>query len=192
MRGPVPEARIADGPDGRVPESEGWFVLRLGEAAGLSTERFGAGCRFEGPDARFPEMGFNVRVLQPGQPASLYHAEDAQEAFFVLDGECVAVVEEQERPLRAGDFLHAPAGTRHVIVGAGDGSCTIVMAGARRTDVEIVYPVSPVAAKYGASVDRETRDPAEAYAGKRSFEPGRVHWPPLDRPEPGSSRSHTS
>lgn len=187
MKESIPEAPLVETPGGLLPSGEGWFVVNLGEAAGLKTDAFGAGCRFEGPEARFPEMGFNVRVLQPGQPASLYHAEDAQEAFFVLDGECVAVVEEEERPLAAGDFLHAPAGTRHVIVGAGNGPCTIVMAGARRPGIGVVYPVSPVAAKYGASVEEETTDPAEAYAGKRAFEPGRVHWPPLESTETGSS-----
>ena len=63
-----------------------------GHAQGRHTERFGDGCRFEG-SARFGELGMNVRVLRPGQPASLYHRESAEEAFLVIDGECVAIVE---------------------------------------------------------------------------------------------------
>jgi hypothetical protein len=38
------------------------------------------------------------------------------------------------------------------------------MIGARRPDEDIVYPVSDLARKHGASVERETNDPREAYA----------------------------
>ena len=47
-------------------------------------------------------------------------------------------------------LLPLPGETRHVIVGGGDGPCAILMIGAR-PDVKIRYPVSEVAAKYGAS-----------------------------------------
>jgi hypothetical protein len=58
-----------------------------------------------------------------------------------------------------------------VIVGAGDGPCAVLMIGARR-DESIRYPVSEVAAKYGASAAKETGEPDEAYAD----------WPVEDRP----------
>ena len=32
------------------------------------------------------------------------------------------------------DFFHSPAGTEHIFVGAGDGPCVILMAGARLED----------------------------------------------------------
>jgi hypothetical protein len=38
------------------------------------------------------------------------------------------------------------------------------MAGARSEDAEGRYPVSELAARYGASVERETSDPQEALA----------------------------
>jgi uncharacterized cupin superfamily protein len=41
----------------------------------------------------------------------------------VLQGECVALIEGEKRPLRAWDFAHCPAGTEHIFVGAGDGRC---------------------------------------------------------------------
>jgi quercetin dioxygenase-like cupin family protein len=50
-----------------------------------------------------------------------------QEGFLVLSGECTLIVEEEERPLRQWDYFHCPADTRHVIVGAGDGPCAILM-----------------------------------------------------------------
>jgi hypothetical protein len=39
------------------------------------------------------------------------------------------------------------------------------MAGARSDDAWGFYPVSPLAARYGASVEEETSDPDQAYAG---------------------------
>jgi hypothetical protein len=52
------------------------------------------------------------------------------------------------------------------------------MMGHRPPDAKINYPVSEVAAKYGASVDEETDDPRMAYARRpvRS-EPGMRRWP---------------
>jgi uncharacterized cupin superfamily protein len=71
-------------------------------------------------DARtFPDLGVTLAVIWPGQPSGLYHAETNQEDFLVLAGECVLLVEGEERPLRAWDFVHCPPGTAHVFVGAG-------------------------------------------------------------------------
>ena len=61
----------------------------------------------------------------------MYHAEDAQEDFLVLSGECLLIVEGQERLLQAWDFVHCPPWTEHVFVGAGDGPCVVVGVGAR-------------------------------------------------------------
>ena len=144
----------------------------------MHTDRFGDAVRFEVAAARFREFGINVRVLAPGQPNCMYHREGAQEAFLVLSGECIAVVEEEERPMRAGDFLHAPPGTAHVLVGAGVGPCTVLMVGTRKDPEDLVYPVSPVAARHGASVEHETSNEEEAYAGVegRLGPLGRVPW----------------
>ena len=64
----------------------------------------------------------------------------------MLKGECLAIVEEQERRLHTGDFLFTPPGTNHVLVGAGEAPCVILMVGARKADQEVHYPVSPAAA----------------------------------------------
>ena len=50
------------------------------------------------------------RSSQPGQPSGLYHAEEAQEGFLVLAGECLAVIDGQEHPLRQWDYFHCPPG----------------------------------------------------------------------------------
>jgi len=102
-------------------------------------------------------------VLSPGQPACLYHRETAQEDFLVLFGEALLLVEGEERPLKQWDFVHCPPGTDHVFVGAGEAPCAILAVGARAHQ-DLVYPVSELAARHGASAERETPDPKEAYA----------------------------
>jgi uncharacterized cupin superfamily protein len=158
----VAEAPLGKGGSGLRPEGEGWFIVNVAEAEGIHTEPFGDGIRFEG-DERFPGFGINVRVLKPGQPASLYHRESRGEAFLVLSGEAIAIVDDVERRLSKGDFLYTPADVAHVIVGAGDGPCSVLMAGARCVESEVSFPVSEAAAAYGASVEQETDDSREAY-----------------------------
>ena len=125
----------------------------------------------------FPQIGFALSVIQPGQPSGMYHAESNQEDFLVLAGECVLVVEGEERLLRAWDFVHCPPGTEHVFVGAGDSPCVIFMTGARTGERQIVYPRSEPAFRHGAGVETETTSAAEAY---ERF----PHWQP-ERPGPG-------
>jgi uncharacterized cupin superfamily protein len=103
-------------------------------------------------------------VLEPGKPSGVYHAESCQEDFLVLAGTCLLVIEEHERELRAWDFVHCPAGTRHVFIGTGDGPCVILMTGARREGRTIVYPRSETALAHKAGVETETDSPPEAYA----------------------------
>ena len=157
----VPEAPLEPTDGGLVPDGEGWFVLNVSDAQWLGGH-FGAYTRFEGK-ARFPKLGFNIGVLEPGQPACMYHGEDEQEDFLVLSGECLLLIEGQERRLRAWDFVHCPAWTEHVFVGAGDGPCAILAVGTRLTN-DVVYPVSGLAQRHRAGVERETRDPRQAYA----------------------------
>ena len=162
----VPEAPLERTDGGLAPKGEGWFVVNAREARWLTGD-FGSYTRFEGPeDAKFPQIGINIGVLEPWQPACMYHRENEQEDFFVLSGECLLLVEGEERRLRAWDFVHCPAWTDHVFVGAGDGPCTILAIGGR-TGGDVVYPVSELAAKYGGSVEAETPDPKQAYAKYR-------------------------
>ena len=93
----------------------------------------------------------------------MYHAESAQEDFLVLSGTCLLLLEDEERSLRAWDFVHCPAGTRHTFVGTGDTPCVLFMTGARREGQTIVYPVAERPLAHGASVETETDSPHEAY-----------------------------
>ena len=174
----VEEAHTEDTPYGRYVTSDGWFIHNLEDALAVRLAQGGALYPLEPRQAPFRDLGVNVRVLWPGDTNELYHYEDAQEGFLVLEGSCLLIVEEQERTLRRLDYFHCPPGTRHVIVGAGDGACVVLMIGARRAQESLGYPVSDVAAKYGASVSKETSDPDEAYAGRsHDFEPLRLPWP---------------
>ena len=142
----------------------GWFVVNVRDTAWERHDTFGAGCGFQTPGASFEQLGINISVLQPGEPLCLYHRESNQEDFLVLLGECRLLVDGEERSLRAWDFFHCPPHVDHVFVGAGDGPCAILAVGARSAEEEIVYPVSELAARYGASVEVETPSPKEAYA----------------------------
>jgi len=175
---PVNEARAEETPYGRYITSGGWFVLNLGDALAVrNEEKGGAEYPLEPREHPFGDVGVHVCVLWPGDPNALYHSEGVQEGFLVLSGECTLVVEEEERPLRQWDYFHCPAKTRHVIVGAGAGPCAILMIGAR-PDEPIHYPVSDVAARYGASTAKETGTPDEAYADwPGEFQPVRLPWP---------------
>jgi uncharacterized cupin superfamily protein len=158
----VREASLRSTEHGLVPEGEGWFVVNAREARWWENE-LGGYCGFEG-EPRFTQLGINLNVLPPGMPMAMYHREEEQEDFLVLAGEAVLVVEGEERPLRAWDFVHCPPGTDHVIVGAGDRPCLVLAVGARTDAGGLVYPVSEAAVRRGAGVERETSDPKEAYA----------------------------
>jgi uncharacterized cupin superfamily protein len=172
----MPEARLDDSGAGLAPASDGWFVVNVRDSVWLTSDRTGSLCPFESRQFWFPQVGIRLRVLEPGQPNALYHSESQQEAFLVLSGECKLLVEGEERLLRAWDFFHCPAGTEHIFVGAGEGPCVILMVGARSDDEQLLYPVSELAAGYGASVEEETSDPEQAYAGREEPRLGRPSY----------------
>jgi uncharacterized cupin superfamily protein len=167
------EARLVEQKGGLAPDGEGWFVVNAAQAPWWRSEDRGATCYFEGEDD-FPEVGVRLKVLWPGQPNGMYHAEEAQEDFLVLAGECLLLVEDEERPLRAWDFVHCPAGTGHIFVGAGEGPCLILMVGARGGDVATRYLRSELAHRHGASVEQDTPDPKVAYARSAPGETGPI------------------
>lgn len=181
---PVNEASSEETPYGRYITSDGWFVLNLEDALAVrNEEKGGAVYPLEAREAPFRDFGINVRVLRPGEPNALYHSEAVQEGFLVLSGECTLIVEEEERPLRQWDYFHCPADTRHIIVGAGAGPCAVLMIGSRPEVETFLYPVSAVAARYGASAAEETAEPDKAYADwPGDYAPVRLTWPPSEAP----------
>jgi uncharacterized cupin superfamily protein len=159
----VPEAPLERTEHGAVPAGEGWFVLNACDARWFQSDGMGVYTSFEGA-VRFADIGFGIGILQPGEPNCMYHGEGAQEDFLVLAGECLLIVEGEERPLSQWDFVHCPAWTEHVFVGAGDGPCVVVGVGARTKGRGVRYLVNDAASRHGAAVDEETSEPSVAYA----------------------------
>ena len=116
----MPEAQLEDSGSGLAPVTEGWFVVNVRDTAWITSDTTGSACVFESEANSFQQLGVNVGVLGPGEPNCLYHSENQQEAFLVLSGECLLLVDGAERLLKPWDFFHCPAGTQHVFVGAGD------------------------------------------------------------------------
>lgn len=162
----VPETPLERTAAGLVPGGEGWFVLNAREAHWRHREGRGQSLPFEGP-TEFPQVGITLYVLGPGEPIGMYHWEANQEDFLVLSGEALLLVEGEERPLRQWDFVHCPAGTKHIIVGAGDAPCAVLAVGAREHGAGGDwggYTVDEVALRHGAGVEQETADADVAYA----------------------------
>jgi uncharacterized cupin superfamily protein len=185
----VPEASFEQTEAGLAPAGEGWFVLNAREARWRRREGRGNSLPFTGwTDAErakyFPQVGVQLLVLGPGEPIGMYHWEADQEDFLVISGEALLIVEGEERPLRQWDFVHCPPGTRHMIVGAGEGRCVVLAVGAREHSNEScnggAYTVDEVALRHGAGVEEETSDVDAAYARFPETEPTRYRdgWLP--------------
>jgi uncharacterized cupin superfamily protein len=170
--GAVDEARLEDTKYGRGPVTDGWFVVNVREAAWMRNPKFGAACIIETDEVSFPQIGYTIAVLGEGGSSGLYHREDDQEDFLVLSGECIAIVEGRERRLRAWDFFHCPAGTEHILVGAGPEPCVVFMAGARAHRGSAFYPRNEIALRHGVGVEADTDTAREAYRPFPDFEPG--------------------
>jgi uncharacterized cupin superfamily protein len=161
------ELQLVSSGHGFVPKGDGWFVLNARDAPWYARQDDPV-CWFEDPRGSFPQLGINLRILEPGQAMAMYHWEADQEDFLVLAGEALAIVEGEERPLRQWDLLHCPPGANHVVIGGGEGPCLVLAVGARdRTRGEEWggFAVDETARRHGASVERDTTDAAVAYEG---------------------------
>ena len=166
---------IEQSEQGAHAATPGWFVVNLADARWM----------------RIAEGGESVHVEPPGSSSTTESASTSSSRasrtgsttptcrrLLVLSGECILVVEEEERHLKAWDFFHCAPGTHHILVGAGDGPCAILMVGLRGEGRKLHYPVSEAAARYGASTPEKTDSPRIAYSDwSREFEPVRANWP---------------
>jgi len=167
----IEEAQLEHVASGLAPVTPGWFVVSTADAAWVTNDDWSGGvCIFESdefvlrgrPDLREyvkPNAGFTIRVVPPGRPADLYHAESVQEDFLILQGECTLLIEDEERHLRTWDFVHCPPMTAHTFVATEDGTCVILATGNRRDDLERIYPRSETALRHGAGSDVTTSEP---------------------------------
>ena len=151
--------------DGLSRAGEGWFVLNAREARWFESE-LGFYVQFESESARFDQVGIGLGILRPGEPSGLYHGEDAQEDFLVLSGECLLLIEGEERPLKAWDFVHCPTWTEHIFVGAGDGPCLVLAR--RRTTHRARTSAIPSASSRGSTVPSVETETSESKGGVRA------------------------
>jgi len=184
-----PEGPLEQTDAGLVAASDGWFVVDARDARWIERPERGHNLPFTGwteyeAETFFPQLGVAIARLEPGEPIGMYHWEADQEDFLVLSGEALLLVEGQERPLRQWDFVHCPPGTRHMIMGAGDGPCLVLAVGARDHIGEDcnggAYVVDEVALRHGAGVDEETPDAGVAYTRFEQSRPTRYRdgWLP--------------
>lgn len=188
----TPEAPLERTEHGLIAAGEGWFVLNAREARWFKHEGRGVTPALQGR-GDFPQVALGLCLLAPGEPMSMYHWETDQEDFLVLSGEALLIIEGEERPLRQWDFVHCPAETKHVIVGAGDILCVVLAVGAREHQTTRApdgtlqwtadwgaYTVDEAALRHGAGVEVETADEEQAYARFPESEPTRYRdgWLP--------------
>lgn len=154
------EARLKDG----VPVNAGWFVVNSRDARWMHND-LRTVCKFGGEgEAHFDDLGIGLYWIQPGRPMSLYHHEAGQEDFLILRGRCTLVIEGQERPLEAWDFVHCPPRTAHTIVATAAEPALILAVGARTEKGTARYPVEPAAIRHGAGVPDDSTTATELYA----------------------------
>ena len=160
------EARVVQTDAGRRPEGEGWFILNLAEASWDRDPDLGIWCDIGAEDVPFAQFGIGPHMLMPGQPNGRYHAESAQEGFLVLSGECIAIIEGQERRLHRWDFVHCPPGTKHAFVGVGEEPCVLLCASSRQFQKDGpwgYYCYDETAERYNAASPEDTQDGEIAY-----------------------------
>ena len=121
----------------------------------LEYNSFGKGDRFQAERAPVSahigakKLGYAVVRLQPGKRAWPYHSHHVtEEMFYVLSGTGTLRHAGEEFPIRAGDFICAPADPQqpHQIINtSGDVLSYIALSNEMNTDV-MLYPDS---GKYG-------------------------------------------
>jgi uncharacterized cupin superfamily protein len=162
------EARLESG----VPTTAGWFVVNARDARWLHND-MRAVCRFGGEgEAHFDDLGIALYWLEPGQPMSLYHHEAGQEDFLVLRGECILIIEGNERAIKAWDFVHCPPRTPHAIIAAGSEPALVLAVGARKEKGSARYPIEAAAVLRNAGVPDATTSPMDVYARFGEAHPG--------------------
>ncbi len=179
----VPEAELRDDGAGLVPASPGWFVLNARDARWFEKPGQGRSLPLTGHDefeaeTFFPMLGLAIRVVEPGEPTTVYHWETEQEDFLVLHGEALLIVEGQERRVSKWDFVHCPPEAKHAFVGVGEEPCVLLCASSRQFQKDGpwgFYCFDETAARHNAASPEDTQDGEIAYA--RFPEPREARYP---------------
>jgi uncharacterized cupin superfamily protein len=73
------------------------MVINLSEARTFSHSRGVTHLSLEPESVSWPDTGVSVQIMQPGKPNARYHSEPVQEDFLVRNGECIALLDGEER-----------------------------------------------------------------------------------------------
>ena len=95
------------------------------------------------------KLGYAVVKLEPGKRAWPYHSHHvAEEMFYVIGGEGTLRHADDEYPIRAGDFICAPADPQqpHQIINTSDALLSYIALGTEEPADVFLYPDS---GKYG-------------------------------------------
>ena len=118
----IEEARLEDVGSGLAPVSPGWFVVNVQRSSHWATPRglrgrlhlpVGRACLARASrsrlEQRFPQLGVTT-CGAPARPSEWpLPCRVAQEGFLVLAGECLVLIEGEERALQQWDFRPLPA-----------------------------------------------------------------------------------
>lgn len=111
------------------------------------------------------KLGYRVTQLPPGKRAWPFHSHHAnEEMIFVLEGRGRLRLADGEHPIRAGDFIAAPAGgveTAHQIINDSDQPLTYLCVSTMIEPEVVQYPDSgklgvAAGAPPGGAKDRRT------------------------------------
>ena len=105
------------------PEGEGWFVLNAREAAWWRSDELGQATTFEGELRDSPSSASTLRCCCRASRTACITASRSRRTSSSCTASASVILDGEERRLRAWDFVHCPAMSEHVFVGAGDGPC---------------------------------------------------------------------
>lgn len=72
-------------------------------------------------------MFTDLYCLRPGQSQKIHSHADNDKVYFVLEGESVCILDQQERVLLAGESCIAPAGVPHGVRNDSEGDVVLLV-----------------------------------------------------------------
>ncbi|GAA1479321.1 cupin domain-containing protein [Nocardioides aestuarii] len=97
------------------------FVLRPDEGRVLDLGSFEARVLADAGDTGATFTLLETRREPPGFGPPLHRHRDAAEAFYVLEGDYLMVIEERQERCPAGSFVYVPQGVAHTFQVVSDG-----------------------------------------------------------------------
>jgi mannose-6-phosphate isomerase-like protein (cupin superfamily) len=66
-------------------------------------------------------------ILPPGASVTPHHHEVIEEIYYVIEGEGVMRIDDEEREVGAGDAVYIPRFSRHTLTNTGNGPMKILL-----------------------------------------------------------------